>query len=277
MLAPQGVVVRASDVVVFDDFALLVDARDGHEGCPRASGFGIPDRGLFYLDRGCCPAPDFRRTRTSPARFPYFFQAQPFDAGTLRSLSIESFPISLLSKLVDRCNYEHASHSQVNGRRFERRAKRHSLKGLLACVEACSHIQTPISDVGSSRGVGKHCCRITRGRAFLWVLWCGDAPREDSSLTRRVSISLPGLRPLHRPAWPRSSAGLPRHPRLTNHGLPYPYHRADFRDPTRFRETSASARDRVLSFPLWSQGSTLCEDVQRQTLGGAPPPRVLLG
>jgi hypothetical protein len=31
MLAPQGVVVRASDVVVFNDLALLVDARDGHE------------------------------------------------------------------------------------------------------------------------------------------------------------------------------------------------------------------------------------------------------
>src|ERR1700732_4007910 len=73
MLAPQGVVVRASDIVVFNDFALLVDARDGHEGCPRASGFGISDRGLFYLDRGCCPAPDFRRTRTSPARFPHVF------------------------------------------------------------------------------------------------------------------------------------------------------------------------------------------------------------
>ena len=96
-------------------------------------------------------------------------------------------------------------------------------------------------------------------------------------LTRRLSISLAGLRPLHLPAWPRSSAGLPRHPCVTNHGLPHPYRRADFRDPTRFRETSTSARDRFLSFPLRSQGSALCEDVQRQTLGGTPAPRVLLG
>jgi hypothetical protein len=41
MLAPQGVVVRASDIVAFNDFALLVDARDGYEGCPGVSGFGF--------------------------------------------------------------------------------------------------------------------------------------------------------------------------------------------------------------------------------------------
>jgi hypothetical protein len=32
MLAPKGVVVRASDVVVFNNFVLVVDARDGHRG-----------------------------------------------------------------------------------------------------------------------------------------------------------------------------------------------------------------------------------------------------
>ena len=36
MLAPQGVVVGASEVVVFNNFVLLVDARDGHKGRPRA-------------------------------------------------------------------------------------------------------------------------------------------------------------------------------------------------------------------------------------------------
>src|SRR6476660_3089266 len=170
MLAPQGVVVRASDVVVFDDFVLLVDARDGHKGCPRASGFGFSDRGLFYFDSGRCPAPDIWRTRTSPAEFLRFFQAQPFDSGTLPSLSIESVPISHPTKPVDCCNDEHAIHRHVNGSKFERHAKRHSPKDRWACVEACSHIQTPASDVGSSRGFGKHCCRITRGRAFLWML-----------------------------------------------------------------------------------------------------------
>ena len=35
--------------------------------------------------------------------------------------------------------------------------------------------------------------------------------------------------------------------------------------------------DRFLSFPVWSQVSAVCEDVQRQTHGGAPAPRVLLG
>jgi hypothetical protein len=34
----------------------------------------------------------------------------------------------------------------------------------------------------------------TAGYAFLRMLWCGHDSREDSSLTRRVSISLPGLR-----------------------------------------------------------------------------------
>jgi len=55
MLAPQGVVVRASDVVVFNDFMLLVDARNGHKGCPRAPELGFSDRGLFYPDSGRCP------------------------------------------------------------------------------------------------------------------------------------------------------------------------------------------------------------------------------
>ena len=35
MLAPKGVVVRASDVVVFDNFLLVVNARDGHRGLLR--------------------------------------------------------------------------------------------------------------------------------------------------------------------------------------------------------------------------------------------------
>jgi hypothetical protein len=57
---------------VFHDFVLLVDARDGHEGCPRASGFDSPDRGLFHLDSGRGSVPDNRHTRTSPTRFPRF-------------------------------------------------------------------------------------------------------------------------------------------------------------------------------------------------------------
>ena len=37
-------------------------------------------------------------------------------------------------------------------------------------------------------------------------------------------------------------------PCVTNHGLPHPYRRANFRDPARFREASASAGYRFLSF-----------------------------
>src|SRR4030095_9847552 len=166
------------------------------EGCSKASGFRFSGRGLFYLDSACCPAPGIKRTRTSLARFPRY-QAQPFDAGTLRSLSIEYFHISHRTKPVDWCKYERAIHRQVNPGIFERRPKRHSFKDLLACVEACSHIQTPISDVGSTYGFGKHCCRIARGRAFLRMLWRGQASREDWSLTRRLSISLTSLRPLY--------------------------------------------------------------------------------
>ena len=54
MLAPNGVVVRASDVVVFNNFVLVVDARDGHS---KALGFGFSSRGLFYLGSGCCLVP----------------------------------------------------------------------------------------------------------------------------------------------------------------------------------------------------------------------------
>src|ERR1043166_4059966 len=195
----------------------------------------------------------------------------------LRSLSIESFHISHRMKPVDWCKYEHAIHRHVSAGRFERCAKRRALTDLLACVEACSHTQTPISDVGSTYGFGKHCCTITGGRDLLRMLWRGHASWEDSSLTRRLSISLTSLRSLHLPAWPGSSARQPRHPGVTNHGLPHPYRPADFRDSTRFRETSISAGDRILSFPLRSQGSALGEDVQRQALGGTPASRVLLG
>jgi len=160
-------------------------------------------------------------------------QAQPFDAGTLLSLNVESFCVRHRTKPVNYYNDEHAIRRPANASGFERRAKRHALKDVLACDEACSHTQAPISVLGSTHGFGKHCCRITSGRAFLWMLWCGDPFQEDSSLTRRVSIPLPGLRPLDRPARPRSSAGFPRHSRVTKHGLSHPYRRADFRDPTR--------------------------------------------
>jgi hypothetical protein len=35
MLAPKGVVVRASDVVVFNNFVFVVDARDGHRSAQK--------------------------------------------------------------------------------------------------------------------------------------------------------------------------------------------------------------------------------------------------
>ena len=50
-----------------------------------------------------------------------------------------------------------------------------------------------------------------------------------------------------------------------------------FADPTRFRETSTAARDRFLSFSLRSQVPAVCEDVQRQTPGGAPAPGFFSG
>ena len=73
-----------------------------------------------------------------------------------------------------------------------------------------------------------------------------------------------------RSARPKSSARPSRHSRVTDHGLPQPHGAANFRDPTRFRETSASARDRFLSFAVRSQVRAVCEDVQRQTSGSAP-------
>src|SRR6266576_1176518 len=58
--------------------------------------------------------------------------------------------------------------------------------------------------------------------------------------------------------------------------LPHPYGRTHFRASTCFRETSDSARDRFLSFPVRSQVSAVSKDVQRQTHGSASYPRVLL-
>src|SRR5271169_957852 len=93
-------------------------------------------------------------------------------------------------------NDEHAIRRQVNGSGFERGAKRYSLKDVLACDGACSHAQTRISVVGSTHGIGQHCCCIARGCAFLRMLWCVHASREGSSLTRCVCISLSCLRPV---------------------------------------------------------------------------------
>ena len=139
------------------------------------------------------------------------------------------------TKPVDWWSYEHAIYRQVNGRRLERGAKRHSLNGLLACAEARSHIQIPGSGVGSTPCFGKRCCRIGRGYALLRMLWCGHASRKDWSLTECLSISLPGLRAFPWPPGPRSFARPPRYPCATNHGLPHPYRRAHFCAPTRFR------------------------------------------
>ncbi len=130
-------------------------------------------------------------------------------------------------------------------------------------VNPARDTQTPTSLLVSAHRSDKHCYRIARGHAFRRILWRGHASREGSSHTQGVSISFADLRPVHWPAGPRSSAGLPRHARVTHHGLPHPYCLTDFRNPTRFRETSASARDRVLSFPVRSQVSAVCQDVQR--------------
>src|SRR5271156_945821 len=190
---------------------------------------------------------------TTPLVWLALNQAQTFDAGSLVSLIVEFLCIGRRTTPVNWYNNEHAIRGQVNGSGFERRAKRHSLKRVLAGISPWSYTRTNSSLLGSAHGFGQHGCRSAGGGAFDRVLWRGQASREDSPVARRVSVSLPNLRPVPRTVGPKSSARPARHARATPDGFAQPDCPADFRDPTRFRKTSAAARDRFLSFAVRPQ------------------------
>src|SRR5438309_1772291 len=153
------------------------------------------------------------------------------------------------------------------------------VRHLLDDDEFWNQTQTPIlvSRVRNPYGFGKRLGGVARGCTFFRILRRGRVPRKDSSVTRRVWISFPSVRTSPRQARPKSAAGLPRYPRVETHGLSQSYRRANFRDSTRFRETSAAAGDRFLSFSLRFQVPAVCEDVQRQPLGGTQAPGLLFG
>jgi hypothetical protein len=152
---------------------------------------------LFLWHACVCLLAILARTETSRNRISDAFLmfktvlVDPFDAGTLLYLSVGSFCERHRTKLLICFNDEHAIRGQVNGSGFERRAKRRACKDVSPCYRACSDTQTHISALGNAHGSGKHRCRICCGRAFLRMLWCGQAYGYGSSLTRLVSISLP--------------------------------------------------------------------------------------
>src|SRR5271156_206469 len=190
---------------------------------------------------------------TTPVVWLALNQAQTFDAGSLVSLIVKFFCIGRRTTPVNWYNNEHAIRGQVNGSGFERRAKRHALKRVLAGNSVWSDTRNNSSLLGSAHGFGQHGCRSDGGGAFFWMLRRGQVSWEDSPVARRVSVSLAKLRPVPRTAGPKSSARPARHARATPDGFAQPDGPADFRDPTRFRKASAAARDRFLSFAVRSQ------------------------
>jgi hypothetical protein len=107
-------------------------------------------------------------------------------------LECRLFSHTTRTKIVNQCNDEHATRRQVNGGEFGRRAESPSLKDVSSCNQAWSDTQIHISVLCNTGGSGKHCCGVVSGRAFLRVLWRGQASRKVSSLARCVSVSLRG-------------------------------------------------------------------------------------
>ena len=260
---------------MLNDFVLLVDARVAHgllDLDPRTEAYS-------YLDRGRCPVPDIRRSSHLTSTIPASFQAQPFDAGTLLSLSIESFAyhtrrspsiLGTMNMLFDR---------QINGGTFERRTERQlAQRAYWHALRPANIPELLISDAGSTRGFGKHCCRITRGRVFpldAMVRRCFSgkfvpyATRINfSPETYDRSIGRLGQEVLRDS---RDTPALRIMVSLTLTAVPI------------FVIQLVLGKPRLLlaiAFYLSldrSQVSALGKDVQRQTLGGTPAPRILLG
>lgn len=101
MLTPQGLIVRANGVVVFNNFALLVDARLGRRRLRKSFGIWVLRQERYftstvgvakYRERAAggtaAAPPDGGAVFDEP--FP-IRRAPPFDAGTLLRLEVKSF------------------------------------------------------------------------------------------------------------------------------------------------------------------------------------------